>query len=125
MFACFILCSPLTKLGGQVWWGGGAAYLMMAQSESRLVDLSFFRESIFAINLITHAIVGVQLVFPILIWNRLLRPLVIFASVLLWIGIGLITGLVSFALLMMAINLAFIPGEWLSECCQRTDTAAT
>ena len=123
----FYLMFALTKLGGQVWWGGGAVYLMMAQSESRLVDLTFLRSSIFAINVWTHAIVLFEFAYAILIWQRILRPLLMGLSVLMWLSAGLLTGQVEFALLMIALNLAFIPGTWLATCCrsQGEPTTAT
>jgi len=115
----FYFLLALTKLGGQVWWSGGAAYLLMAQSESRLVDLSGLRSSVYVINLITHAIVAFELAYAILIWNRLLRPLVIAGSLLLWLTVAMMTGLAAFAGLMVLLNLAFIPGASLANCCSK------
>ena len=110
----------LSKLASPVWWLGGGAYLLAAQSEARVVDFTFLRDYLFVINLWTHAIVLFELAFPILIWGRLWRPIMIALSLPIWLGIALLTGLVDFALLMILVNLAFIPGAWLYECCSRS-----
>ena len=101
----------LTQLAGQVWWAGEAVWWVMARTESRLVDLTGLSTSMYVINLWTHAIVLFELMFPLLVWNRLARPLLLTLAVLLWIPLALLTGAVSFCALMLVANLAFLPPD--------------
>jgi hypothetical protein len=111
--AMFYLMMGLTKLYGDAWWGGFAIWHLAAQTQSRPLDLTFLRRSEYFVNFWTHAIVYFELAFPILIWNRLARPLLAGLSVVLWISLILVTGLVTFGLAMIVANLAFLPAEWL------------
>ena len=77
----------------------------------RLVDLTFLRSSPYVLDALTHASVLFDLLFAMLIWNRLARPLLIGLSVVVWTSVSLITGLVGFAAIMVVANLAFVPSE--------------
>jgi predicted DCC family thiol-disulfide oxidoreductase YuxK len=66
------------------------------------------------INLLTHASLALELLYPILIWIRITRPLMLLGAAGLHLGIGMMSpGLAEFTLAMLAANLAFIPGAWL------------
>ena len=123
----------LTKLGGVMgepneapWWRGYAIWTLLARSESRLVDLTFLHSQPLLWNAWTHAIVLFELSFAILIWNRTARPLLLLAAVVSWLSLALVTGLVSFCLVMLVANLAFVSRETYAACCrpgeQRTVT---
>jgi hypothetical protein len=102
----------LTKLGGSdTWWAGEAMWWLAAHSESRLIDLTFLHSWEYLINFWTHAVVGFELIFGLLIWNRLARPLLLGIAVIHWILIALVTGLLSFGAIMLIANLAFVPAE--------------
>ena len=115
------LMMGLTKLGGETWWAGDAIWWLIAQSDSRLVDFTFLRPGLdqipLAINAWTHAIVLFELTFGILIWNRLARPLLLGIAVLMWGSLALVTGLVSFCLMMLIANLAFATPEAMRAIC--------
>lgn len=102
------LVMGLTKLAGDTWWGGDAVWWLIAHTESRLIDLSFLYAAPLAINAWTHLIVLFELAFPLLIWNRLARPLLLIWAVVMWLSLSLITGLVPFCLSMLLANLAFV-----------------
>ena len=101
----------LTQLAGQVWWAGEAVWWLMARTESRLVNLTALSGSMYLVNLWTHAIVLFELVFALLVWNRLARPLLLASAILLWVPLALLTGEVSFCMLMLVANLAFLPAS--------------
>jgi hypothetical protein len=107
------LMMGLAKLGSTTWWEGGAMWWLMAQSQSRLVDLTFLRGNrfLYLINAWTHAVVLFELCYGVLIWNRLARPLLIAVSVVMWTLTALVTGLVPYCLLMIATGAAFVPAE--------------
>jgi hypothetical protein len=113
------LMMGLSKLGSTTWWEGGAMWWLMAQSQSRLVDLTSLRNALFLINAWTHATVLFELCYGVLIWNRLARPLLIAISVVMWTLTALVTGLVPYCLLMIATGAAFIPADlwrkWLKQ----------
>ncbi len=66
------------------------------------------------INLLTHSSLLLELLYPVLIWVKLLRPLMLAGAAALHLGIAITNpGLAEFALAMLAANLAFVPGNWL------------
>ncbi|MBW3596559.1 MAG: HTTM domain-containing protein [Planctomycetes bacterium] len=107
------LMMALTKLGAETWWEGGAVWWLMAQSQSRLADLTFVRNNLMLINAWTHAIVLFELAYGVLIWKRLARPLLIALSVVHWLLMALLTGLVGYCVLMIFAGAAFIPASTL------------
>ena len=121
------LMMGITKLAGETWWLGDAVWWLMAHSESRLVDFTFLGrwEAWPIFNLWAHAIVAFELLFGILIWNRLARPLLLGISVIMWTSLALITGLVSFCLIMLMANLAFVQSDVLrlafGTCLQKSE----
>jgi hypothetical protein len=97
------------KLAGQpVWWDGTAAWWLTRNLQSTLVDLTWLDNYPKWVNFLTHTIVVYQLGFPVLIWNRLARPLVLAIGALVWTLIAVLTGLVGFSLMMCVASLAFV-----------------
>jgi hypothetical protein len=111
--AAFYAIFGLSKLYGDAWWGGEGVWLLLAQTHSRPFDLSWLRDYPRVLNGWSHLIVAYELLFPILIWNRLARPLMLAIGVFVWLSIGLITGLIPYALAMLVVNRAFIPASEL------------
>ena len=99
----------LTKLWGDAWWNGDAIWFLLAQTLSRPVDLSALHGWQYLVNFWTHAIVYFELAFPILIWNRHARPLLLGLGVLLWGSLLLATSLLLFSLTLIVASLAFVP----------------
>jgi hypothetical protein len=103
---------------GSIWWTGDAMFWLVARPESRLVDLTGLHE--YVLNAWTHLVVWTEMLFPVLIWNRLARPLLLAISTLLWASLAVATGLVPFCLIMAIANLAYVPASILrsaSTCC--------
>jgi hypothetical protein len=112
----------LSKVSGVVWWNGTAAWWLMVNTRDTLLDLSSLRDlatsensasggtkgAIYLVNFWTHLIVVFELSFPLLAWNRLTRPLILAIGAAVWASIAVLTGLVSFALVMVVANLAFL-----------------
>lgn len=119
------LMMALGKFSAIVWWNGTAAWWLMINSRDPLVDFSGLsdqaiaensspvgsRAAIYLINAWTHAILAFELSFPLLAWNRISRPLILAIGVLVWSLVAVLTGLVSFALVMVVANLAFLSPE--------------
>lgn len=115
--AAFVAMSALNKVNGYGWWNGEAMWVLMAQTHSRPLDLSGIRDYVLLLNAWTHAIVIFELLFPVLIWNRLARPILLVAGAVLWLSLALVTGLGLYALTLIVGTLAFVsPETWRSVC---------
>jgi hypothetical protein len=116
----------IAQLQGAAWWQGTAVWWLMARPDSRLVDLTGLSHMGLAfeylVNFLTHAIVLYELCFVFLIWNPLARPILLVLGVLMWTGLALIGGSVSFAVVMLVANLAFLTPQTLRNCCGRSTT---
>jgi hypothetical protein len=83
----------LAQLKGDVWWDGTAAWWLTARSQSRLVDLTgLYRGSEYLMNLVTHAIVGFEILFAGGLWFAATRRLVARVGIVAWPLIGLLAG---------------------------------
>jgi hypothetical protein len=101
------LTGGLNMLAADTWWRGTAAWDLVSLPESRMLDITFlfaFPAGIYLLNIITHLILVYHLVFPILVWNRQLRRLLLDASWLLWCLIAVISGQWSYAALMATVS---------------------
>jgi hypothetical protein len=106
----------LTMLAGQPWWNGTAMWLLIARTDSRLVDLSGLHRFPFLVNAWTHGVVAFQLLYGVLIWHRLARPLLLAVAVVAWSTLAAVTGLLSYCLMMLAANVVFLSPDSLGQC---------
>lgn len=113
----------IAQLQWPTWWQGTAVWWLMARPESRLVNLTSLSGMGLAfeylVNFCTHAIVLYELCFALLAWNTLARPILLVLGLFVWTGLALVGGWVSFAVLMLIANLAFLRPETLRSCCQQ------
>jgi hypothetical protein len=111
---CLIYAAAgLTKLQGRVWWTGDAVLMILLSPEYRLGDLTWLAAYPRFLNFLTHGTVALEILYPVLVWVRVLRPIMVVAMILLHVGIDLTLGLTEFSLAMIAGNLAFVSGSWL------------
>lgn len=103
----------LAKLQGQGWWSGMAIWGVLASAEFRPFDLTWLVAYPWILNVLTHGSLALELGYPVLVWGRLLRPLILTLVVMLHVGIALTAGLTEFGVAMIAGNLAFVSGPWL------------
>ncbi len=104
----------LAKLQGPSWWNGMALWGTMTAGEFVVLDFTALAAWPLLINLLTHASLTIELLYPVLIWVRIVRPLWLACVVAMHLGIAVISpGLTEFALAMLAGNLAFFSGAWL------------
>jgi hypothetical protein len=121
--ALFVAMMGFSKLSGDVWWIGTGMWWLMSRPESRLVDFTWLHRTPLLIDAWTHLIVLVELAFPILIWAPLARPLMLALAVLVWVSIALVTGEVTFALMMVVASLAFVSPAAFNSCCRPVSVA--
>jgi hypothetical protein len=109
----------LTKLYGDAWWDGNAIWLLMAQTQSRPLNLTALRNAgqfgEYLINFWTQGVLYFELAFPVLIWNRPARPLLVALGILAWGSLVLVTGQLLFGLAMIVASTAFLPAEFFER----------
>ena len=104
----------LAKLQGPSWWNGTALWKTMTTGEFVTIDFTALAAWPLLVNLLTHATLAFELLYPVLIWIKIARPLMLAGVVALHFGIALMSpGLTEFALAMLTGNLSFVSGKWL------------
>lgn len=110
------------KVSSDVWWSGSAMWWLIAKTDSRLVDFTWLHNARLLVDGLTNGVMLYQLAFPVLIWHRLARPLLLGLGVIVWGLLALVTGMVPFALAMLIASLSFVPAETvrstLPRCCE-------
>ncbi len=105
----FYVLTGLSMLASQAWWNGEAVWTLMASSDSRLIDLTSLAPHIYLINAWTHLSVAFLLLFGLLIWRPLARPLLLAGAALVWLSLAVVSGQVAFAGAMLIASLSFFP----------------
>ncbi len=122
------LFSGLGKLQGEMWWDGRATWFAIASTEyrsidmtwlSRVIDLGFMGEYnlLYVVDFLTHATVALELFYCCLVWNRWARPWVLLGAVGMHLFIGSAMGMITFGLVMIFGNLAFMVPETTRRFC--------
>jgi hypothetical protein len=112
--AAIYLMNGLTMLRSETWWIGEAAWWLISRPEEMSYPLASRLDSHpWAINLWTHTILAGQLLFPVLVWSQILRPLMLLLSGIVWLLVGLAAGNWLFALMMFGAGLAFVSPEFV------------
>ncbi len=109
---CIIyLFSGIDKLQGSSWWDGTAVWQAVANLEYQSLDLTWLAGWPKFVALLTHVTIFWEVFYIALIWNRALRPIMLLLAVAIHGGIALSLGMVTFGLVMLIGNLAFLsPG---------------
>ena len=105
------LFAGLGKLLGESWWDGTALWGAFANQEYQTLDLTWLAGSIVLVNVATHVTLFWEISYIFLIWNRLARPIMLLLAIPLHMGIAICMGMVTFGLMMLIANLAFLPPE--------------
>ena len=67
----------LAKLQGPSWWNGTAIWKTMATGEFVVLDFTALAAWPLLVNLLTHASLALELLYPVLIWVKIVRPLLL------------------------------------------------
>ncbi len=100
--------AALGKLQGISWWEGTAMWLALANYEYQSLDMTWIWPYRKCINALSQLTVIWELTYPVLIWPRLTRPLVLALAIPLHLGIACCMGMMTFGLVMLIANLAFV-----------------
>ncbi len=99
------------KLQGATWWDGSAMWWAVASYEYQSLDLTWLAAWPGVLALATHLTVWWEVFYPVLVWPRLLRPLVLGMAVVVHTGIALALGMITFGAAMLLGNLAFVSSQ--------------
>lgn len=106
---CIIyLFAGLGKLQGNYWWNGEAIWGALASYEYQTLDLTWLAHAMWLVNVLTLATVVWEVGYAGLVWPRLTRPIILGMAVAVHLGIGVAMGMMTFGLIMIYGNLAFI-----------------
>jgi hypothetical protein len=105
------LFGGISKMRGDTWWDGTAVWLALASYEYQSLDMTWLVQFPFVIALASHATVFWETFYCVLIWPRATRPIFLAMAVLVHGGIALCLGMVTFGLVMLIANIAFVPPE--------------
>jgi hypothetical protein len=104
--------AAIGKLQGVSWWEGRALWLALANYEYQSWDMTWLAQWPAVLELATHLTVFWELSYPALVWPRWSRPLMLAVAVPIHLGIACTMGMVTFGLIMLVGNMAFIPPEF-------------
>ncbi len=96
------------KLTGAAWWDGTALWMALGNMEYQSLDMTWLADWPWAINILTHVTVFWELTYWALVWPRLTRPVVLLLAIPLHMGIAICLGMVTFGLIMLVGNMAFV-----------------
>lgn len=102
------LFAGLGKLQGETWWNGQAIWYSLASYEYQTLDMTWLANHMWLVSLITLVTVAWEVSYSALVWPRLTRPFVLLLAIPLHIGIGICMGMMTFGLIMLIGNLAFV-----------------
>ena len=109
---CIIyLFAGMSKLTGPAWWNGTAMWNAFGNLEYQSLDMTWLHSHPWLVNLMTHVTVFWELYYCALIWPRRLRPIMLALAVPLHLGIAVCLGMMTFGLVMLIGNLAFVSPE--------------
>lgn len=103
----------ISKLANDSWWNGLGVWWLIAKTESRMIDLTVLHQVPLLVNAWTYGVLLWQALMPILIWNRLARPLMLGINAVMWLLLAPVVGNLPLAVVMIVASLAFVSPEFL------------
>ncbi len=107
------LFAGLGKLQGDTWWTGLALWGAVANLEYQTIDLTWLAGHLALVNLLTFSTLAWEVCYPFLVWHRLTRPIMIAVAIVVHLGIGMAMGMLTFGMIMIVANFAFISSDWV------------
>ena len=109
------LFAGLGKLQGETWWNGEAFWGAAANTEYQTIDLTWLASYPYLINVITLVTIVWEVSYAALVWPAKSRPIVVAMSIPLHLGIACAMGMITFGLIMLVGNLAFVSPYWIRQ----------
>ncbi|MGD9724059.1 MAG: HTTM domain-containing protein [Pirellulales bacterium] len=98
----------MAKLTGPAWWDGNAMWMAFGNLEYQSLDMTWMADWPRAMNLMAHVTVFWELFYVALVWPRLTRPVMLLLAIPLHLGIAICLGMITFGLIMLVGNMAFV-----------------
>ena len=111
--------SGMEKLKGSSWWDGTALWTVLANPQMTVTDFTWLRHLPALIALLTFSTILFEVYFPVLVWVKKTRPWILLAGFGFHFGIGVVMALYSFAMVMIAPYVLFIPEQTLQKYLDR------
>lgn len=96
------------KFVGASWWNGTGLWGGVANLEYQSLDATWLAWWPHLTAFLSHLTVYWEVYYPVLIWPRALRPWMLIIAIPLHLGIALFMGMITFGLVMLIGNLAFV-----------------
>ncbi|EIM08414.1 membrane protein / Vitamin K-dependent gamma-carboxylase [Planococcus antarcticus DSM 14505] len=100
------------KAQGAMWLHGTALYYILNIDSFRMLNTNFLTEivinSSFLLTVGAYSAIFLQLFFPLIVFNKYLKYLVLVGSIFFHLGIAFLMGLVQFGMIMIALDLLFL-----------------
>ena len=109
------LFAGLGKLQGVSWWEGTAMWLSVANYEYQSIDMTWLARHPRLVNMMSLIAVSWEITYSAIVWPRWTRPLVILLAIPLHMGIAICLGMITFGLVMLIANLAFVSPEFIRQ----------
>jgi hypothetical protein len=103
------LFAGMAKLRGDAWWQGDALWGAVASFDYQTLDLLWLAQYPWLIEGMTLLTLAWEISYAFLVWNPRWRPAYLALAVFVHGGIGLTMGMITFGLIMIIGNLAFLP----------------
>jgi len=105
------------KLFGQSWWEGTALWGAFANLEYQTLDMTWTASQMWIVDMLTHVTLFWEVAYIALIWPKLSRPVMLLLAIPLHLGIAMCMGMVTFGVVMLIANLAFVSPELIRRIC--------
>jgi len=106
------LFAGMGKCQGDTWWNGEAIWGALASHEYQTVNMTFMADHMWLVAVITLVTLFWEVSYTALIWPKLTRPIMLAIAIPMHLSIGICMGMMTFGLVMLIANLAFIDPDW-------------
>jgi hypothetical protein len=113
------LFGGLAKLRGEMWWDGTAMWFSAVAYEYQSLDLTWLGRFPVLGAILSHLTVFWETFYGVLVWPRWSRPWILGLAVMVHGGIALFLGMITFGVMMIVANMAFIEPAWFDDRLQR------
>ncbi len=113
------LFAGLGKVQGETWWNGQAIWYSLASYEYQTLDMTWLANHMWLVSLITLVTVAWEVAYIGLVWPKMTRPIILLIAIPLHLGIGICMGMMTFGLIMLVGNLAFISPVFVRQVLSR------
>lgn len=107
------LFAAIGKLQGDMWFNGEAIWGALASYEYQTLDMTWLGQHMWLVAILTLGSLAWELSYAALIWPKLTRPIVLAVAIPVHLGIGICMGMMTFGLIMLVGNFAFVNPKWI------------